>query len=87
LQSKTPHRDPRLTPAAQGVANPSWVQCNPQSGFTFSLCGFASGWARSGRKEGPPTAALLCVGTPVKPGFRRSRKCAQILKPHNVKLP
>jgi hypothetical protein len=32
-----------------------------------------------GRKAVPPAAVLFCVGTPAKPGFLRSKKCAQML--------
>jgi hypothetical protein len=35
-------------------------------------CGFASGGA------GPPQVAIGRGGTPAKPGFLRSKKCAQI---------
>jgi hypothetical protein len=35
------------------------------------------GGARSGRGAGPQ--AMLCGGTPAKPGFLQSKKCAQII--------
>jgi hypothetical protein len=36
------------------------------------------GGARSGPGAGPPMVAMCRDGTPGKPGFRRSRKCAQM---------
>jgi hypothetical protein len=36
------------------------------------------GGARSGHGAGPPQVAMRRDGTPAKPGFRRSRKCAQM---------
>jgi hypothetical protein len=50
-------------------------------------CGCASGGAGPpqaaiGRNEGPPTAALHCVGTPAKPGFLRLQP--QKMRPYEI---